>query len=74
MGIKVMFLPSGNTVAFKDGQQVPEMSESWLLLYVQMIATLGIDVEQVDFVMPDTTHAKVITEYGRLNWTIRKGE
>lgn len=51
--IKVIFFPNGNTAAFKDGRQMPELQESWFLLYAHLVAAMGIDVLEIDFTMPD---------------------
>ena len=40
--MKVIFFPNGNVAVFKDGKQVPILQESWLLLYVLMIAAIGV--------------------------------
>ena len=43
------------------------------MLYVGAIAALGFDVEQIEFTMPDTSHARVVDDGDRLNWVV-KGE
>ena len=63
--MKVLFFPNGNTAAFQDGKQVPVLQESWLLLYIHMIAAIGIDVTEIEFIMPDTSRVKVESEDGR---------
>jgi len=67
--MKVMFFPNGNTSAFDGGKQVPLLQESWFMLYVQMIAAIGIDPTQVEFTMPDGRRAEVFeTEGNSFNW------
>lgn len=70
MKTKVLFFPNGNTAAFQNGQQVPMLQESWLMLYVQMVVALGIDHADLDITMPDGYHAKIIEVDGVLNWAI----
>lgn len=72
VSMKVMFFPNGNTIVFQDGQQVPDLQrEGWFMLYVQMLASIGIDVEQIDFTMPDARRANIISQPdGSFNWMI----
>ena len=70
--MKVIFFPNGNTIVFENGKQVPELQQSWLLLYVKMLTEQGIDPTTVEFVLPDTRHADVFRlDGGRFNWDIR---
>lgn len=40
----IMFMANGNTAAFDhDGQQVPQLQESWLRLYVRFLEQQGVD-------------------------------
>ncbi len=66
--IKILFFPNGNTAAFQDGKQVPLLQESWLLLYVHMVAALGIDPADLDITMPDGRKAKIVEYGGVLTW------
>lgn len=66
--LKVMFFLNGNTMAFRDGQQVPDLQESWLLLYVQLLVTHGIDPTEVTFAMPDGSRATVFEIEDGYNW------
>ena len=68
--IKVMFFSSGSTAAFRDGQQVPMLQESWLMLYVQVVVARGIDPTELDIVLPDGRHAKIFEADGTLNWQV----
>jgi len=73
--MKVIFFPNGNTVVFKDGRQVPDLQESWFMLYVGMLAALEIDPTQVEFVMPNARRAVVHeTSAGGFNWSIQGGD
>lgn len=67
--MKVMFFPNGNTACFENGRQVPELQESWFMLYVQLLAAIGHDPTQIEFTMPNGMRAKVFElEDGSYNW------
>jgi len=69
--MKVIFFPNGNTVVFENGQQVPDLQESWFMLYVQLLAAIGIDPTEVEFVMPDANRAEVVDAgTAGFNWRI----
>jgi len=69
--MKVIFFPNGNTIVFEKGKQVPDLQESWFMLYVGMVAAYGLDPTQMEFVMPNATRAEVIeTSQGDFNWRI----
>ena len=70
MAIKVMFFSSGNTAAFQNGQQIPMLQESWLMLYVHMAVACGVDPADLDITMPDGHKAKIIEVDGVLNWAV----
>lgn len=59
---EVMFFSNGNTAFFKDGKQVPELQESWLLIYVNFLKEKGYiqeDIEQIKINLPDGNIAKI---------------
>ena len=64
--MKIIFFPNGNTAAFENGMQVPILQESWFMLYVHMIAAIGVDPTEVEFTMPDTSKVRVTEREGRL--------
>ena len=66
--LQVRFFPNGNTMAFRDGQQVPSLQESWILLYVQHLVAAGIDPTKVEFTMPNGSRATVFEIEGGYNW------
>lgn len=68
--IKIMFFSNGNTIVFRDGSQVPELQESWLLLYVQVIKNLGFEPTEIEFVLPDTSRARIFEIDDGYNWEI----
>jgi len=70
--IEVIFFPNGNTAVCKDCKQIPELQESWLLLYVNFLLTKGIDPTEVDFWLP-TGKAKVFKTPKGYEWKIIRG-
>ncbi len=71
--IKVYLFPAGSTAVFRNDNQVPSLQQSWLLLYVRMLAASGIDPTKVEFVMPDASRATVFEKAdGEYGWSIRE--
>ena len=74
--IKVTFYSNGNTTAFKDGAQVPELQIPWFLLYIQELVRQGVDPTEVEFVMPSGPTPNVINVSGDVyswsfeNWPV----
>jgi len=72
MSTEVIFFPGGVTACLQDGEQVSELQSPWLLLYVELLETVGIDPCTVDFTMPDGRHAEIfVTKSGKYNWRLR---
>ena len=75
--LKVMFFPNGNTVVFRDGRQIEGLQEPWVLVYLQLLAGLGIDASDIELTMPDGRHATVFEHEGRwcvgFNLDVEKG-
>lgn len=69
--LKVVFYPNGLTGAFRNGEQVPELQESWFQLYLLELVRQGIDPEEVEFILPCGDGASVFeTSEGGYNWKI----
>lgn len=49
---EVWFSYNGNTAAFSGEEQVLELQESWLRLYVKFLRSKGVDPEKVTFYLP----------------------
>lgn len=70
----VMLFANGNAAVFDaDGQQMPMLQESWLLLFVAFLEREGVThLEDTDFVLPNTTHATLFKRPGGgWNWEIK---
>ena len=66
---KVYFHMNGNSTAFNNNEQVPELQESWFLLYVNFLKEKGVeDIESIEFNLPNGKTAKYISLYD--NWKI----
>ena len=69
--LKVVFFPDGNTMALRDGQQAPDLQESWFMLYVQLLVAAGIDPREVEFSMPGGgSKAAVFKVESGYNWKL----
>jgi hypothetical protein len=71
--IRVILFPNGNTIAFdSDGNQVPELQQSWFALVLERYKELGCDVDDMVFEMPSAHHrfeAKpFMTDEDEFNW------
>ncbi|HVI07010.1 MAG TPA: hypothetical protein VND65_01825 [Candidatus Binatia bacterium] len=65
----VWFFPNGNTaVCDSNGKQMPELQESWFLLYVKFLEEKGIDPEGIEFQLPHGKATVFKTSEGNYNW------
>ena len=70
--MKVIFFPNGNTACFdKAGHQIPRFQKAYLRLYCEFLKRQGINPEEVEFTMPNSSKAKVFAIEGGWNWKIR---
>lgn len=68
---RVMFFANGNTAVLDEGGQIPELQESWLLVFVEWLKSRGIDPDQCDIVMPNGDRAILFkTGEGSLSWRL----
>lgn len=70
--MKVIFFDNGNTAVFDEqGNQVPEMQESWLRLFLDYLeAEHREDPVELEITMPGGKRAKVFRTPNGLNWEI----
>jgi len=77
--LAVHFFWNGNTAVFRDGQQVPELQESWLVKFVEFLESKGEDPQRFEFHLPNGSIAKLHRlegaryrmEGARWNWEIQ---
>lgn len=71
--VDVFFFNNGNSAIFDSaGQQITELQEPWLLLFVAHLESKGVDPAQIKFLMPDGKHAKLLrTSDNRWNWATK---
>lgn len=63
------FFGNGNTAFCDDrGQQVPELQESWLLLYAKFLEERGVDPLKVVFNLPGGGRARLFRTESGFNW------
>jgi len=66
-----MLFPNGNTAAFKNGEQVPELQKSWLIMYLQFLELNEIDPTKCQIEIGSRIVRPFKTEDGFWNWEIR---
>lgn len=53
---QIFLFANGNTAAFDDqDQQILELSNPWIILFIQFLEEKGIDPETIDFYVPDVS-------------------
>ena len=50
--MQVLFFPNGNTVVLENNEQIPELQESWLLLFITFLESKGVDPTKVSYRLP----------------------
>lgn len=65
---EVLMFPNGNTAVLRDGAQVPELQESWLLHLVKFLESKGVDPLDCKFTLPNSRIAKLFRIEGGWNW------
>jgi hypothetical protein len=69
--VEVFFFPNGNTAVCVDGQQVPKLQRSWLLMFVEFLKESGVDPLTAKFNLPDRSVVTMFeTGEGNYNWRI----
>jgi len=69
--MKCMFFCNGNTMFFKNENQVPKLQKSWLKLYLEFLEKQGINPLEVEFDLPDRKEAIPFkTTSGDYGWEI----
>ena len=68
--MEVIFFPNGNTACFINGEQVPELQESWIVLFIKHLEKNNYN--PMDFVIkiPCGECKPFKTEEGLWNWDI----
>ncbi len=68
--VNVMFFSNGNTAAFGiDDKQIPMFQQSWFLLYIDLLRSSGLSIEELEnikFTFPGGKIARYIDKYN--NW------
>ncbi len=66
----IMFFPNGNTCVFDEtGEQIAELQQSWLLLFVKFLEEKGINPDGKIVEMPNGRKAKIFKTDNGYNWT-----
>jgi hypothetical protein len=69
----ITFFSNGATMAFQNGQQVPEAQRGWFLIFVEFLEKQGIDPTQQIFLLPNGAQAKVFRTEAGFNWEMQGG-
>ena len=64
---EVLFFHNGNTAHMKDGKQIPELQESWFMLYIKFLEEKGIDPLDGIYTLPKGK-AEVFKTKDGYNW------
>lgn len=71
MRTDVLLFPNGNVAVLRDGQQVPELQEPWLLHVVKFLESKGVDPLDCKFTLPGARVATIFkTTEGSWNWSV----
>ena len=68
----VFFFKNGNAAVFDEhGNQMPDVQEPWLIVYLRYLKTKGGSMESIHFSMPDGKRAEIFTtSEGEYNWRL----
>ena len=67
----VMLFPNGVTAVFDGNNQVPELQESWIRLYLNFLQSKGVDPTKCKFYLPTGMTAEVAeNNEGGFSWSI----
>ncbi len=65
----IFFFPNGNTcVCDENGEQIGELQQSWLLLFVKFLEEKGINPDSRIVEMPNGRKAKIFKTGDGYNW------
>lgn len=70
MPLRIILFANGNTGVFKDGEQVPELQESWLIKFVEFLEASGIEPDKCEIHMPTGGIARLFKTEDGYNWEI----
>jgi hypothetical protein len=68
----VYFFNNGNSAVCSASEQIPELQESWLVLFVRHLETCGVDPTGITFHLPAGDTATLFRTTGDgWNWEIK---
>lgn len=66
----VFFFAGGNTAVCNRDKQIPELQQSWLLMFIEFLQSKGVKVEDIEEIrLPDGSQAEYLKESH--NWRIK---
>lgn len=67
--MEVAFFANGNTAVFDDnGDQIPKLQKSWLLIFAEFLKEKGFDPLEIKFSMPNGGYAELFEIPDGYNW------
>jgi hypothetical protein len=71
--MEVWLFINGNTAVIgDDGMQMPELQQSWLVLFAEYLESEGFDPTKVDFTLPSGLRVEMFkTSNNDYNWRIK---
>lgn len=68
----IVFFSNGNTCVFdENGEQIPQLQESWFRLFIELLRCDDIDFKNAEIIMPDNRKANILElENDDWNWEI----
>jgi hypothetical protein len=66
--LSCIFFPNGVTAVFRDGQQQPELQQSWLELFAEFMESKGQDPAQYRLTLPDGKEARFFRTTDGWSW------
>jgi len=71
MKIQVYFFDNGNTAIFdEDGNQMTTLQKSWFELFLDYLSRQGVDIDNIEFNLPNEHKAEPFKVEDEYNWRI----
>jgi hypothetical protein len=68
----IMFFANGNTAVFdNNGQQMPELQNSWMEKFLLDLAIKGYYIWNMEIILPDGKKAIIFNTENGINWDIK---
>lgn len=68
----VFFFPDGQTAVTDGREQIPELQQSWLILFLEFLESKGEDPMAYEFKLPSGQTARAFKTDSGYNWSSRQ--